>query len=204
LEGLMFPVPPWLASIALKLTPFGQWLKTAFAWVLRFLGLQVSLRVWMVAVALLVGWHWHSGAVRRSVAANDALWKAKFDRLGEESRAIADRTNRATAKIAEALRSRTDEENLRIAADADALRVSGPGKAVCTGHAGLSAATGGREQSAPLTDAARPPLPTDERAAVPWLWLTGRGQEHDDLLTEVKAWRAWHDEVLKVWPSLGS
>jgi len=89
-----------------------------------------------------------------------------------------------------------DEKQAAIAADADGLRVSGPGKARCPA---IPASPGNGTRPA-KPDAPGPALPPGDRAAVPWPWLVQRGQEHDQLLAEVQAWRTWHDEVLKVWP----
>ena len=101
------------------------------------------------------------------------------------------------ASISKQLKDKNDEDNRRIAGDANSLRVSGPGKALCRA---APTAPGGREQAPAKPDAPRSALPSTDSAAVPWDWLTGRAEEHDRLLAEVEAWRAWHDEVLKVWP----
>lgn len=100
-------------------------------------------------------------------------------------------------KIAKELKDRTDEENRRIAGDAGSLRVSGPGKAVCRP---APAPPGGHVQGGSKPNAPGPSLPPDERAAVPWGWLTDRAQEHDQLRAEVQTWREWYDRLVKEWP----
>ena len=118
---------------------------------------------------------------------------AKLDQIDRDARkAKADGD-----RLSKELKERTDEENRRIAGDAGSLRVSGPGKAVCRP---APAAPGGHEQAAPKTDAPGPALPPDDRAAVPWEWLTERSQEHDQALIENKAWREWYDRLVASWP----
>jgi len=105
-----------------------------------------------------------------------------------------------TAQISKQLRDRTDEENRRIAGDADTLRLRGPGKAVCPA---LPSSPGGHEQAAPSADAPLAQLP-DTRGpqliALPFDDTIRFGKSYDELLNENKAWRDWHDQVLKVWP----
>jgi len=135
--------------------------------------------------------HWKAADARDHATAVN--YRRQLDAETEKNKAA----EKQTAQISKQLRDRTDEENRRIAGDAGTLRLRGPGKAVCP-----SVSTGSREhqQAAPKPDVAGPSLPTDDRAAVPWDWLVQRAQEHDELLNENKAWRDWHDQVLKVWP----
>jgi hypothetical protein len=113
-----------------------------------------------------------------------------------EAIAAEQKANRQLQQISSDLRKATDETQAANAATAHALRMSGPGKARCP-SVPRSAGNG-----APVAkpDAAGPPLPPADLAAVPWDWLSDRAEEHDQLLAEVQAWRTWHDEVIKVWP----
>jgi hypothetical protein len=179
----------WLAIFAF----FGKagkaalsWLSHASLWQLVSLGLA----------ALFIVQHFQFVSARHSAAKWEkvsAQYKVQLDTETEKNKAA----EKQTAQISKQLKDRTDEENRRIAGDADTLRLRGPGKAVCPP---VSGAPGEHQQATPDTNVAGPSLPTDERAAVPWNWLVQRAQEHDELLNENKAWRDWHDQVLKVWP----
>jgi hypothetical protein len=43
-------------------------------------------------------------------------------------------------------------------------------------------------------------MPPEDRAAVPWVWLTDRAEEHDLDRAEVLSWRLWYQKVLAAWP----
>jgi len=135
----------------------------------------------------------HSAAKWEGLAVN---YRRQLDAETEKNKAA----EKQTAQISKQLRNRTDEENRRTAGDADTLRLRGPGKAVCPT---LPTAPGNGASSA-NPDVTGPALPPNDRAAVPWGWLTDRAQEHDQLLNETTAWRQWYQEVLKVWPKSSS
>jgi hypothetical protein len=101
------------------------------------------------------------------------------------------------AKLTREIRNRTDEENRRIAGDADAVRLRGPGKAVCRA---APAAASGHEPVGGNGDASRPQVPSDDRAAVPWEWLTDRAEQSDLNRAEVLAWRDWYRRLVESWP----
>jgi hypothetical protein len=149
------------------------------------IGLGIAL-VWCASW----GNHWKAVATERQ--ASLVKLHATLDAETAKNKAA----EKQTAQISKQLRDRTDEENRRIAGDADTLRLRGPGKAVCPAFP--SGPSNGEGPTKP--DVAGPALPPDDRAAVPWGWLVQRSEEHDQLLNEVRAWRDWHEQVLKVWP----
>jgi len=135
----------------------------------------------------------HSAAKWEGLAVN---YRRQLDAETEKNKAA----EKQTAQISKQLRDRTDEENRRIAGDADALRLRGPGKAVCPA---LPSSPGGHQQAAPSSDAPVAQLPNTRGAeliALPFDDTIGFGKSYDELLNENKAWRDWHDQVLKVWP----
>jgi hypothetical protein len=164
---------------------------------LQRLSSKIGLTGWLCIACALAGlWlvhdrnHWKAADARDHATAVN--YRRQLDAETEKNKAA----EKQTAQISKQLKDRTDEENRRIAGDADTLRLRGPGKAVCP--ALPSSPSNGEGPAKP--DVAGPSLPPDDRAAVPWGWLTDRAQEHDELLNENKAWRDWHDQVLKVWP----
>ena len=118
--------------------------------------------------------------------------KAQIDKADAEARKSA----ATIAKLSKELKDRTDEDNRRIAGDANSLRVSGPGKAACR----PAPAASGNDKGGSKPDASGPPLPPDERAAVPWGWLTDRAEEHDQLRAEAQAWHDWYAALVRNWP----
>jgi hypothetical protein len=150
----------------------------------------------MALAVLLVIQHFQLSDARHdrdSYKSQRDYYKAAID---EADKAVR-KAQAAIDQISKELRERTDEENRRIAGDADALRLSGPGKAACRP---APQASGGHGASPAKPDAPGPALPPDDRAAVPWGWLTDRAQEHDQLLTENKAWRDWYQRLVENWP----
>lgn len=137
--------------------------------------------------------HEHDQAL---IAANNAQWQAHIasaaGRIQQQAAQIAADANQ--------LREANDEANSRIAIDAGDLRMRGPGKAVCPGRPVRAAATGQPQPTSPEPDAARPALPADDLAAVPWPWLVNRAEEHDSLRAEVLAWRKLYAQIVAMWP----
>jgi hypothetical protein len=121
---------------------------------------------------------------------------AKLKAADDAARAQAAKADAEITTLTKQLKDATDAQSRVIADDARSLRVSGPGKSRCA--AVPAASSNGASAAKP--DAAGPSLPPADSAAVPWDWLTTRAEEHDQLLNEVTAWRAWHDQVLKAWP----
>jgi hypothetical protein len=154
------------------------------------------------ALGLVLWWHNHAVDAAREVGrrAADREWQAAFDTAHGAAlnwRSAYQSTSTALVTI----RKEAHEKDLRLnAAAADALRLHGPGRAtapVCGRRdaAVISGATGRHDAPAPVEDAPRPDLPANGGfAIVPWGWLVERAKEHDDLLSEVTTWRAWHPD----------
>jgi len=102
----------------------------------------------------------------------------------------------ANNRIAAELRRKHDEETRRIAGVADDLRVSGPGRARASCP---PAAASGHNPSGGAGDAARPGLPPENGATVPWDWLVNRSETADLNRAEVLAWREWHARFTAEW-----
>jgi len=166
-----------------------KWLKHASFWQLVSICLCVFICVQ----------HFQLVSARHSAA----KWESQTGKLQTQLDTETEKNKAAekqTAQISKQLRDRTDEENRRIAGDANALRLRGPGKAVCPG---VPTAPGGHKQAAPSSDAPVAQLPNTRGAeliALPFDDTIGFGKSYDELLNENKAWRDWHDQVLKVWP----
>jgi hypothetical protein len=138
--------------------------------------------------------HWKAADARDHATAVN--YRRQLDAETEKNKAA----EKQAAQISMQLRDRTNEENRRIAGDADTLRLRGPGKAVCPA---LPSSPGGHQQAAPSSDAPVAQLPNTRGAeliALPFDDTIGFGKSYDELLNENKAWRDWHDQVLKVWP----
>jgi len=162
---------------------------------------KIGLMGWLCIACALAGlWlvhdrnHWKAADERDHATAVN--YRRQLDAETEKNKTA----EKQTAQISKQLRDRTDEENRRIAGDADALRLRGPGKAVCPA---LPSSPGGHQQAAPSSDAPVAQLPNTRGAeliALPFDDTIGFGKSYDELLNENKAWRDWHDQVLKVWP----
>lgn len=132
----------------------------------------------------------HSAKVERQLGKATA----ELTRVDREAREAEARGK----QLARQIKDRTDEENRRIAGDADAVRVRGPGKAVCRP---APAAASGHQEAGRNGDAAGPQVPSDNRAAVPWGWLTDRAEQADLNRAEVLAWREWYSRLVDSWPT---
>ena len=180
------PILLMLGGVAKRVgTTVITWLSSLTLWQLVSLGLAI----------FAVVQHFQLADARHD---RDA-WKQQYTRLHDqldradaEARKSADQIKR----ISKELKDRTDEDNRRIAGDANSLRVSGPGKAACR----PAPAASGNDKGGSKPDASGPPLPPDERAAVPWGWLTDRAEEHDQLRAEAQAWHDWYAALVRNWP----
>lgn len=180
---------PFLAPLALKLSPVGALLK------------RVPRGVWIalaVVAILLVGSCVHKRKVKAFGEERYAAGvKAEGDRIAAKAAKIA----KEAAEISAKARSLNNETNRRIARDADVIRVSGPGKASC-----LNPATPGASRYVPPAgkpNAAGPQVPSGDGeallAAVPWPWLVDRAEQCDLNRAEAETWRAWHRQLEEAW-----
>ena len=168
---------------------------------------KIPPKVWLVLAALaavgaLLWWHNHAVEAARKEGREAAgrEWKGAFDTAHKAALDWSAAYNATATALANARKEAHEQDRRRIAADADALRLRGPGRAaapVCGRQdaASLSPAPGGPGAPAPLDDAPRPDLPAgDGLAVVRWSWLVDRAREHDQLLSEVTAWRGWYGD----------
>jgi hypothetical protein len=182
----------FIAKSALMQSPVGAFLKAVPAWAWKLLA---------VLALLAAGYLWHQHAAHKATAAAYAQGQAdEAARIAKKALALKAKVDALTGKIAANIKERNDEENRRIAASADALRLRGPGKAICAAGTGLSSASGGSVAAGGTGDAAGPYMPPEDRAAVPWGWLTDRAEEHDLERAEVVAWRTWYQRMVAAWP----
>lgn len=138
-----------------------------------------------LALVLFLGVRWHNGQIKDAEKRGADRAYAAVEKKAREIEAKANAT-------ADKIRSKSDETARAIAADADVIRMSGPGKArACPVPQG----SGRREPATGEADVARPEVPTDDRAAVPWQWLVQRAEQCDLNRNEVLAWREWHQRV---------
>lgn len=182
---------PFLAPLALKLSPVGAFLK------------RIPRPVWIaiaVVAVLLLGTCAHKKAVKNHY--EEAYNKG----VADEGQRIAAKALKIAAEatlISVKLKELNNEENRRIAGAADTLRVSGPGKASCRDPAAPRASR--RQPAIGSADASRPEMPTGngpalpELAAVPWPWLVNRAEQCDLNRAEAETWRAWHKQLTENW-----
>lgn len=168
------------------------------------MGLIGALALALLAWAAI---SWFDGqldqARREGRAAADTEWRVAISAANEAARQWKTAYEFKAAEVATYRRSAHEKALARNAAAADDLRLHGPGRAAAgdcksIDRAGYGTATGG-----PAATAARPhdpasPLPPadgpDQFAIVPWIWLTGRARDFDDLRDEVITWRTWYPE----------
>lgn len=157
----------------------------------------------IIAAVLLLLW-WDASRIK---AAEKRGSDAAYAAIEKQARAIEQRANRITAGTSTLLRNLNDEENSRISAGFDALRLSGPGKAVCTGVAGVPAATGQHEPTSGRPDGAvdRVPYPEwSQLIAMPFPDLLKRAEQCDLNRAEVLTWRDWWTQQNANWKKLQS
>lgn len=178
-----------MPSLLVALAPVGRFLRSALA-------MRVRLPVWMLAVALAFGWHWHASTLAKAEKrAAERVWAE----VAVRAQQLKERADRLSSAVTEAIRRKNDETSGRIAARADDQRLRGPGKARASCPA-VPAPAGERPEAGRDSDAAGPGLPAEDRATVPWEWLVRRAATCDLNRAEVLAWREWHQRVLEAWP----
>jgi hypothetical protein len=188
----------WLLAIfarsALMQSPIGAFLKSIPRWA------WIAIAAVAIVAASVI---WHQHKAHAAIAAAEKRGEDRaYAHIAAKARAIEQRAAELGRKISAAIRSRTDEENRHIAARADAQRLRGPGASACSGYSRLPAAAGGPKSKPGLSDAARPRVPADDIAAVPWPWLVDRAEQCDLNLTEVTAWRSWYEQQSAAWEKL--
>src|SRR5689334_8890829 len=121
--------------------------------------------------------------------------QAQFDKEHKDAMAWKAKTEALQAQISQDIRGRNEEDLRTHGATAADQRLRGPGKATCGGQGnnpGISASASQHEPASGNADAAGSSLPANDRAAVPWSWLTDRAQQCDDNRSESLSWREWY------------
>lgn len=162
---------------------------------LRALGFlrAVPWQVWLalaLGAAVLLHLRSDRAALRKADAAG---YSRAMNEIETKARALAAKADALASRI----RTKADEDARHIADRADDLRLRGPGAARCS-YAPPAAPASRREPSGGAGDAARAPMPADERAAVPWDWLVAQAERCDLNRNEVLSWREWHQKLLEV------
>lgn len=192
-------------NLAARLSGASTALKRVPTWVWKALAV-VALAV----TAFLVHQHYAHKAIAAAKLdqrqADDAAWKKALDKAHADALAWKSKADQLHAQIAQDERNRHEEDIRRNAADARSLLVRGPGAASAShcgqgDHPGLPAGTSRHDQAASGSSNAAAPLPADDRAIVPWSWLVQVLQEHDDLLSEDRAWRDNDAKQRAAWPN---
>lgn len=172
--------------------------------------------------------HDHDAAlVKTTIASRDTLWEQKFKAVDAQAQDLRRKAEQLHANIAQEVKDQHDAQirsNATIAAD---LVRGGPGKASAAAgcrpvdHPGVPATAGGPQQPAAGANAPAAPMPAGngvsgvpvasgpavldpDLALVSWRWLDGQGQQFDDLLAEVVAWRTWHPKEAAAWEQMRS
>lgn len=163
---------------------------------------SVPWQIWAVVAALALvglGSCVHARKVKafgnERYAAGVADMKKAFDKAHAAALVYKAKSEARSAAITTEIRGKHEATLRDNSARADDLRLRGPGAARCRSvdNPGVSSSSGGREQAAPVADAAGPGVPSGDWASVPWAWAVTRAQEHDACLSESKTWREWHE-----------
>lgn len=185
---------PFLAPLALKLSPVGALLK------------RIPRAAWIalaVIAILLVGSCVHKRKVKAFGEERYAAGvNAEGERIAAKAEALKRKADALSRKISNALKEKNDEENRAIASNADALRLSGAGKAACPRSAGVPSAPGRSEPANGRSDVAGPEMPSGDFAAVPWGWLVDSAERCDLNRAEVLTWREWHKQQSEAWAKI--
>ena len=159
----------------------------------------------VVAIFGAVLWHGHvvdvarKDGVKAGKLAANAEWKAAFDTQRAASQQWKRNFEARGSRINDLIGAQHDQNLRDIGVFADDQRLRGPGKAAACSRpgadSGLSSGPGAGGRPIAPADAPADQMPAgDRRAIVPWGWLVTRAEEHDQLLSEVTAWRSWHGQ----------
>jgi hypothetical protein len=164
-----------------------------------------------IGLAVIAGLIWHHRAVGKHdaeltakvTAQVNARWEKATEDLRQKAIKLAAKANATSRTITTKLKGQHDEEVRNIGRRADGQRLRGPGAAALNcgpgNPAGLSSGAGRHVEGSAVADAGRPGLPAEDRAAVPWPWLVGRGASCDVSRAENLTWRQWHAQQAAAW-----
>lgn len=185
---------PFLAPLALKLSPVGAMLKRIPRWA------WIALAV--VAI-LLLGSCVHKRKVKafgeERYAAGVAYEQARLEKKAKELKAKVDALS---GKITNQLKAKHDEKVIVINRAADDLRVRGPGKAACPGYTGVSSGPGGSVSAGGRPNASATGLPDQDRIVLPFTWTVDNAERCDLNRAEVLTWREWHKQQSEAWAKI--
>lgn len=168
----------------------------SWAWELIFIALLVLAGVLVHHVQVVK----HDDGVR---AAQKAVDDAAAKKLADKALAIKAKVDKLTANITTVLRSSHDAEVSRNHDLANAVRLRGPGLATCPGNASPPAAAVRPDQAPSSGNAPVAPVSPaggQQLIALPFDDTVAFAESFDDLLADDRSCRAWHDQVLRVWP----
>jgi hypothetical protein len=185
---------PFLAPLALKLSPVGAMLKRIPRW------------AWIALAAvaiLLLGSCVHKRKVKafgeERYAAGVAYEQARIEKKAKELKAKVDALS---GKITTQLRTKHDEKVVVITRAADDLRMRGPGKASCPGYSGIPSGSGRPDAAGRRPDASPSGLPEQDRIALPFAWAVDNAERCDLNRAEVLTWREWHKQQTEAWAKI--
>ena len=185
---------PFLAPLALKLSPVGAFLK------------RIPRGVWiaLVVVAILaLGTCAHKRSVKKFGEERYAAGvKAEGERIAKQAAEMKAKADAASSKITTDLKAKHDEKVIVITRDADTLRLRGAGKASCPGNPGVPSGSGGSGQASGRTDAPPTGLPIEDRIALPFAYAVNQAEVCDLNRQEVLTWREWHKQQSEAWAKI--
>lgn len=185
---------PFLAPLALKMAP----VKAALSRIPRAAWIALA-----VIAILTLGTCAHKRSVKKFGEERFAAGVAHEQaRLEAKAKAIKAKADAASAKITDKLKAKHDEKVIVINRAADDLRVSGPGKASCPGNPGMAGSSGRSEPASGQGSSARPAMPEQDWAAVPWGWLVESAEKCDLNRAEVLTWREWYRQQSEAWAKI--
>jgi hypothetical protein len=189
---------PFVAAIALKLSPVRAFLKSIPRPV------WIALAV-LVALGVLILWHKDkvSDARKEGYAAGV---KYEGDRIAKRAAEIKAKADKLTSAITNKLKEQNDEKVRIIYRDAGTVLMRGPAKAACSGDPGISRSSGGSSPPAGQGSSAVDQVPTGERVdliGLPFPGTVALAQQCDMNRAEAASWREWHRQQSEAWKKLG-
>lgn len=162
----------------------------------------VPWQVWaVVALVVLIGVGAcvHGKQVKshdkKVIEARDKFWNDKLDKAHLEAMSWKAQVEKKQDEINKLLGARHDEETTHINRDASDVLVRGPGKASCRqgNNSQVSRPANGSTTSGSINDSG-PEVFAENRASVPWDWLTKRAQQLDQCESDKAVWFDWYDK----------
>lgn len=174
------------ASVALRMSPVGAFLKRIPRWV------WIALAVVLIIVA---GLWWHGRQVK---AFGEERFNAGYAKAIEDGKKRVRKVEQKSTKITTEIRSKSDEEIRRNTRRADDLRLRGPGAAACL-NSGIPDSASGHDAAGGQPDASGARVPEQNRIALPFNYAVDQAEVADANRIEVLAWREWHRRLTDEW-----